>query len=116
MNERLYRYLELGQAVSLAYHLAIGARGSKNLMKQLEVVFIKHRKALSLDNKLSKMVRNAYSITGGSPTLFAALDDPNIEVPGVDAKIPRMDKVPGGDAKRAAQVTHDEHKQISHHH
>ena len=96
----------------------MSGRASKALISQLEITFIKHRKALALDSKSKRLVEAAYSICGASETLVAALDDPNIEVPSVDAKMPKMDRVPGGDSKRAPLLSnHDgDHKQISHHH
>lgn len=119
VNERLYRYLTLHEAASVAYHLTISGRASKTLLNQLEVVFIKHRKALSLDSKSKRLVQGAYSICGASQTLVAALEDPNIEVPSIDAKkTPKMDRVPGGDSKRAPLLSHhhEEHSQITGHH
>ncbi len=106
------------EAASVAYHLAIGGRANKALMMQLEMHFIKHRKAISLDKKIKRLVEGAFSIVGGSQTLFAALEDPNIEVAAVDAKIPKMDRVVGGDPKRA-RISHEAHeshenKQLSH--
>jgi hypothetical protein len=83
-------------------------------MKQLEIHFIKHRKALSMDQTSKNFVQNAYSIVGCSETLIAALNDPNIEVPSIDSKIPKMDKVEGGDSKRA-RIRSNEHKKIAHH-
>jgi hypothetical protein len=65
------------------------------------------------------LVQGAYSITGASETLVAALEDPNIEVPSIDSKkMPRMDRVPGGDSKRAPLLAHhhEEHAQIAGHH
>jgi len=68
-----------------------------------------------MDKKTKAFVESAYSICGASDTLRAALEDPNIEVPSVDSKIPVMNKVPGGDPKRSPLVEHhdhSEHKQI----
>ena len=99
----------------MAYYLAISGRANKPLMLQLEMHFIKHRKAISLDSKIKRLVEGAFNIVGGSQTLYAALEDPNIEVPAVDAKIPTMDRVVGGDPKRA-RISHEtnEKKQLSH--
>jgi hypothetical protein len=85
------------------------------LLNNLEIYFIKHRKAVSLNKDIKNMVGAAYSICGMSPTLAAALEDPNIEVPEIDPKIPKMNKVPYNDSKRAA-ISHEDHghKQISH--
>jgi hypothetical protein len=83
-------------------------------MKQLEIHFIKHRKSLSLDQKSKNLVQQAYSIVGGSETLYAALKDPNIEVPSIDSKIPKMDKVEGGDPKRS-RIQNNAHKKLVHH-
>lgn len=111
MNERLYRYLQLEHAARIAFHLVASGNGSKPLLKLLEANFIKHRKALHLDKKLLIFVSETYRISGGSPTLFAALEDPNIEVPGIDAKIPRMDKLTdGGKHGSTAQLPYDDHK------
>jgi hypothetical protein len=115
-NEKLHRYLELEHAAELAYHLVRMMKGSKPLLKTLEVYFIKHRKAVSMNKKIHNWVSYTYSICGCSPTLIAALEDPSIEVPEVDPKMPKMDKVPYGDSKRSA-LPHDnekEHKRIAH--
>ncbi len=74
----------------------LSGNGSKTLLKLLEANFIKHRKALHLDKKLLDFVTQTYTVAGASPTLFAALEDPNIEVPGIDAKIPKMNKLEAG--------------------
>jgi hypothetical protein len=90
-------------------------RGTKPLLKQLEIYFIKHRKAVCLDANIQRYVKSTYSICGASPTLIAALEDPNIEVPGIDPKIPKMDRVQNGDPRRPAiPHSNNEHKQISH--
>lgn len=79
-------------------------------MKLLEANFIKHRKALHLDKKLLSFVAQTYTVTGASPTLFAALEDPNIEVPGIDAKIPRMDRLEGGRHAPGAHMLEENNK------
>jgi hypothetical protein len=107
----LYRYLQLEHAARVAFHLVASGNGSKTLLKLLEANFIKHRKALHMDKKLLLFVSQTYSIAGGSPTLFAALEDPNIEVPGIDAKIPKMDRLTdGGKHRSTAQIMSDEQK------
>jgi hypothetical protein len=73
--------------------LVISGHGNRTLLQHLEVYFIKHRRALHLDKKLLNWVTHAYSICGASPTLFAALEDPNIEVPGIDGNIPKMERL-----------------------
>jgi hypothetical protein len=63
-----------------------------------------------LDKKLIAFVSETYKIAGASPTLFAALEDPNIEVPGIDAKIPKMHKlIDGGRHGSTAQLGNEEH-------
>ncbi len=101
----------------MAFHLVTMRKGSKTLLKTLEHYFIKHRKAVSMNKRIKNRVEVTYSICGGSETLFAALEDPNIELPEIDPKIPKMTKVPYGDSKRSGlSIGHsDEHKQISHH-
>ena len=107
----MYRYLQLEHAARVAFHLVASGNGSKTLLKLLEANFIKHRKALHMDKKLLMFVSQTYTISGGSPTLFAALEDPNIEVPGIDANIPRMDKLTdGGKHGSTTQLLNDEHK------
>lgn len=115
-NERLHRYLSVKEASEVAFHLVSMRKGSKALIQQLEVYFIKHRKAVHMDKNIMKMVSGAFSVCGCSPTLIAALEDPNIEVPEIDPKIPKMDKVPYGDSKRAAITgNNNKQKQISPH-
>jgi len=117
MNERLYRYLELKDAAEVAFHLVKMRKGSKALLKQLEIYFIKHRKGVSLDKQIVNLVASTYSICGCSPTLIAALEDPTIEVPDIDPKIPKMDKVPFGDSKRPAlENSKHQSKMIPNHH
>jgi hypothetical protein len=85
--------LKLELAALLAAALTEAGRGSKDLFKSLEVLFIKHRRALSMQPSLKGLVEFAYSGNGlGSEILFAALKDPTISVPGVDSKLPKMDK------------------------
>lgn len=110
----MYRYLSLEESANVAYFLAITGRGGKQLMKQLELFFIKHRKAISMDDSIKRKIQCAYDIVGCSDTLVASLEDPNIEVPSVDTKIPKMDRVEGGDPKRA-RISNKENLQISHH-
>ncbi len=66
---------------------------------------------MHLDKKLLNFVSATYSVIGGSPTLFAALEDPNIEVPGIDANIPKMNKL-GGDSRHvtANHLLNEENK------
>jgi hypothetical protein len=93
INERLYRYLTLEDSVNIAYFLTISGKASKNLMKLLEVNFIKHRKAICMEPRYKDLVVAAYAINGyGSNLLFEAMKDPTIQVPGVDNKIPLMTK------------------------
>jgi hypothetical protein len=100
----LYRYLQLEHSARLAFHLVLSGNAPRTLLKLLEANFIKHRKALHLDKKLLDFVYQTYSVAGASPTLFAALEDPNIEVPGIDPVIPKMVKL--GDSGRHANTTH----------
>ncbi len=113
INERLHRYLELKDATQVAFHLVKMRRGGK-LLKQFEAYFIKHRKAISLDIEMKNLVHTTFSICGGSPTIFAALEDPNIEVPGIDPNIPKMNRVPGGDSRRTVLPRGSENKMIEH--
>lgn len=63
------------------------------LLKALEVNFIKHRRALSHNQMLNNLVDLTYKLNGlGTDLLFKALEDPTIQVPGVDAKFPMMEK------------------------
>ncbi len=57
---------------------------------------------------LLNMVRQTYIANGlGSDTLFAALDDPNIEVPDIDGKYPKMTRLEEG--KQIEQLEHNHH-------
>lgn len=93
-NEKIYKYLSLEQSVNLAFELNKSEKGSSSLLKVLEINIIKHRKALHLNRSLLKKAVNAYSFKNrlGSEILKAALEDPEIEVPGVDIEIPKMIK------------------------
>jgi hypothetical protein len=83
----------LEQQVTLAFSLSISGNKWTTLLKALEVNFIKHRRALSYKEKLNELVRFTYKLNGfGTDLLFKALEDPTIQVPGVDSKIPLMDK------------------------
>ena len=80
------------------------------LLKALEVNFIKHRKTLGIRQDLSKLVEFTYRLNGeGSDLLFKALEDPTIQVPGVDNKIPLMNK-----SKNLQELEYESgnHKQI----
>lgn len=93
-NEKIYKYLSLEQSVNLAFELNKSEKGSSSLLKVLEINIIKHRKALHLNRSLLIKAVNAYSFKNrlGSEILKAALEDPEIEVPGVDIEIPKMIK------------------------
>lgn len=93
MKERLYRYIKLELAAHLSYSLSLAGKGSKDLLKNLEVMFIKHRRALCMEPELKNLVEQAYLLNGmGSEILFAALKDPTISVPGIDVNLPKMDR------------------------
>ena len=79
--------------VKLAHALAFADKGSDSLFKLFEVNFIKHRKLLALKPKLKLSVQTTYYLKlRGSSLLFEALENPNIEISGIDPKIPLMDK------------------------
>jgi hypothetical protein len=110
VNERLYRYLTLDQAVKLAYALTMNQKGSKILLGLLEKVFIKHRKALSMKKGFPQMIEVAYRLNGlGSDILFQSLKNPNIELIGMESKRPKMDKI---DQLYGATHVESEHKEI----
>jgi len=109
VTERLYRYLTLEQQASVAFSLSISGKKWTTLLKALEVNFIKHRRALSHNESLSELISLAYKINGlGTDLLFKAIEDPSIQVPGVDAKIPLMDKT------KNMEIGLGNHKQIEH--
>lgn len=93
IGEKLYKYLSVEQTVNLAYELNKSERGSEALLKALEIEIIKHRAAIHLDKRLLKKAKETY-LEKGSDIMKAALADPNIEVPGVDIKIPEMNLRP----------------------
>ncbi len=77
----------------MAYSLSISGHKWNTLLKALEVNFIKHRRALSHNQRLNSLVEFTYKLNGlGTDLLFKALEDPTIQVPGVDAKFPMMEK------------------------
>jgi len=93
VTERLYRYLTLEQQVNVALCLSFSGHKWTTLLKALEVNFIKHRRALSHNTTLNSVVSATYKVNGlGTDLLFKALEDPTIQVPGVDANIPLMEK------------------------
>jgi hypothetical protein len=90
IGEKLYKYLSVEQTAKLALELFKAERGSTALHKAIEVTLIKHRRAIHGKKQLLKIVKEAYD-GRGSEIMKAALNDPNIEVPGVDSEIPSMD-------------------------
>ena len=100
VENKMYRYLSIEQNVKLAELLIQADRGSNSLIKALEVSIIKHRRAVFAQKKLLKIAKNAFK-DRGSEILKAALEDPNIEVPGIDVSIPERNKL------------HDHEKQIN---
>ena len=83
IGDKLYRYLSVEQSVNLADFLITAERGSNSLIKALEVTIIKHRRAVFSQKKLLKIAKKAFE-KKGSDIIKAALEDPNIEVPGID--------------------------------
>ena len=93
IKERLYRYLTIEQMVQLSQSLATADKGSDTLFRLFEVNFIKHRRYLSLKPKLKTSVLATYYFRlRGSHILYEALENPNIEVPAIDPKIPLMNR------------------------
>lgn len=90
VGDKLYRYLSVEQTAKLAFELIKAEKGSSALHKAIEVTLIKHRRAIHGKKQLLKIVKEAYK-ERGSEIMKAALNDPNIEVPGVDSEIPTMD-------------------------
>jgi hypothetical protein len=65
-------------------------KGSPQLFKSLETLFIKHRKALHILGA-AQNITIAYINSGhATDMLVAAMNDPNIKVPALDKDIPRM--------------------------
>lgn len=85
--------MTLEQQVNVALCLTISGHKWTTLLKALEVNFIKHRRALSNNLALNSTVELTYKLNGlGTDLLFKALEDPMIQVPGVDGKFPMMEK------------------------
>lgn len=92
----------------MAFSLTISGNVWTTLLKALAINFIKHRKALAHNGELKNLLFFTYKTNNlGSDILFKALEDPNIEVPGVDAKIPLMDK-----NKNTSEIEYHQTKQI----
>ena len=86
--------------------MAIHGRINETLFKLLEVNFIKHRKALSLNKEIKNNVMLAYTLSNkGSKLLYDCIENPNIEIPSIDSKNnPKMDKL----------VSHSDNKLLGH--
>lgn len=85
--------MTLEQQVNVALCLSVSGHKWTTLLKALEVNFIKHRRALSNNMALNSIVNLTYKLNGlGTDLLFKALEDPTIQVPGVDSKFPLMEK------------------------
>ena len=79
--------------VQLSAALAVADKGSDTLFRLFEVNFIKHRRYLALKPKLKGSVEGTYYIKmRGSKLLFDALENPGLEIPAIDPRIPTMDK------------------------
>jgi hypothetical protein len=95
--------------VQLSQSLVAADKGSDTLFKLFEVNFIKHRRYLCLKPKLKTSVLSTYYIKlRGSHLLYEALENPNIEIPVIDPKIPLMDR-----GLHQGQVGNDQ-KQLGH--
>ena len=81
--------------------MALSGRVNETLFKLLEVNFIKHRKAVAIDESLKKNILVAYVLTNrGSKMLYDCLKDPNIEIPSIDNTTrPKMDKLPSNQGR-----------------
>lgn len=89
VGEKLFKYLSIEQCVKISNLLIKAEKGSSNLIKALEVNIIKHRRAVYEQKELLKIAKNAFNNIG-SDILKASLEDPSIDVPGIDANIPEM--------------------------
>ena len=84
VDEGQHRYLKLDELASVLKGLSYVGRGSDELLEIIEKTFIKHRKALTpeiIDDAREGFQR----INKGSEILFRVLENPEVELPALEA-------------------------------
>lgn len=84
VDQGLHRYFKLEELVHILCFLGNVGRGSDELIDTIEKTIIKHRKALTPDIIIN--ARLGFSkMNKGSEIVHRVLDNPNVELPALEA-------------------------------
>jgi len=84
VDEKLHRYLDLDQLTEVLASFGRVGRGSDELIEIIEKTVIKHRHALT-ENIIETARQGFRSVNKGSEILYKVLDDPDVELPKLEA-------------------------------